>query len=67
MDAAITVVLRSAYCSLARSKFPEFLDLGKALQKKLPQEQRLVTTYCQWMAALSALQLPIFEEVLSTD
>jgi hypothetical protein len=51
----------------ARSKFPKFLDLGKALQKKLPQEQRLVTTYCQWMAALSALQLPIFEEVLGQE
>ncbi len=48
----------------ARSKFPKFVDLGKALQKKLPQEQRLVTTYGQWMAAFSAVQLPIFEEVL---
>ncbi len=48
----------------ARSKFPKFVDLGKALQKKLPQEQQLVATYSQWMAALSALQLPIFEQVL---
>jgi hypothetical protein len=51
----------------ARSKFPKFIDLGSALQKKLPQEQQLVATYSQWMAALSAVQLPIFEEVLRQE
>jgi hypothetical protein len=51
----------------ARSRFPKFIDLGKALQKKLPQEQQLVTTYSRWMAAVSAIQLPIFEEVLRQE
>jgi hypothetical protein len=51
----------------ARSKFPKFIELGKALQKKLPQEQHLVATYGQWMAAVSALQLPIFEQVLRQE
>ena len=52
---------------LSDSNFEEFTNLSTAIEAKLPQEQSVADTYLGWIGAVSELQLPIFEEVLSGE
>ena len=51
----------------AGSKFPKFQALGSAISQKVPLEQRLVTAYSEWAAAVSKVVLPLMEDILSQE
>jgi len=52
---------------LARSGFPKFARLGRAITRKVPLEQEAVTAYSQWAAAASEQILPLMEYILQGD
>lgn len=57
---------------LSRSTFPKFAALGPAIAQKVPREQELVRSFCDWAAAIAggtaedpgAGALPLMETVL---
>jgi hypothetical protein len=53
--------------TLATSGFKKFDDLGNAIPQKTPLEQQMVTTYSDWMAASSAVCLPVLEDILNQE
>jgi hypothetical protein len=63
----IMAAWKKAAGQLASSPFGKFAKLGRAMQSKVPQEQRLVDQYLTWIGAVSAIQLPIFEAILSEE
>jgi len=52
---------------LAGSGIPKFAALGQAIQQKVPQEELMVQTFSQWLAAASAQILPLLEMILSEE
>jgi hypothetical protein len=52
---------------LADSGFEKFDRLGRAIPQKTPLEQRMVTTYSEWMAASSEVCLPVCEAILNEE
>ena len=63
----ILAAWKKAARQFAGSGFETFVNLGRAIDKKAPQEQTLADTYLAWIGAVSAIQLPIFESVLSQE
>lgn len=49
------------------SGIPKFEALGRAIEQKLPLEQRMVDTFNQWVAASSELTLPTLETILERE
>lgn len=49
------------------SKFPKFVNLGNGLTQAIPDQRKLVETYSQWAAAVSAQVLPMMETILSDE
>lgn len=52
---------------LAGSPVPRFQALGRAIQQKVVDEQRIVTTFSNWLAAVSAAVLPTVEKLLQEE
>ena len=52
---------------LEESGFEKFERLGRAIPGKTPLEQRMVTTYGEWMAASSEVVLPVLETILNDE
>jgi hypothetical protein len=51
----------------ASSGFAKFDRLGSAITEKVPLEQRMVTSYHQWVSASSELMLPVLEQILAEE
>ena len=49
------------------AEFQKFKKLGAAIPKKVPLEQKLVTTYSAWAAGASAVILPLLDEILKQN
>jgi putative Flp pilus-assembly TadE/G-like protein len=52
---------------LAKSGFQKFDQLGPAIPQKTQAEQQMVTAYGDWMAASSAVVLPVLEDILAQE
>jgi len=51
----------------SQSGYPPFRQLGPAIARKVPLEQRLVLTYSDWAAASAEQILPMLEEILALE
>ncbi len=63
----ILAAWQKAATQFSGSNFEKFTELATAIQAKVPKEQNVADTYLAWVGAVSALQLPVFEEVLSEE
>lgn len=53
--------------SFAGSGFGKFRELARAIEQKLPYEQKMVDTFNEWAAASSELTLPMLEVILERE
>ena len=59
---AILAAWDKAGTALAGTNFWRFKDLGEAIPKKTPLEQRMVDTYSNWVASISEMLLPVLRD-----
>ena len=52
---------------LSQSSFPKFAAVGPAILQKVPLEQQMVTSFSNWIGAVSNLVLPTWEQILAQE
>ncbi len=69
--ASLTPQVLTAWSNIApvleSSEFPKFKALGQAIPEKVRLEQEMILRYSEWMASISALVLPVFEQILAEE
>ena len=51
--------------AFSQSTFAKFAALGPAISAKVPLEQQMVTSFSNWIGAVSSLVLPTWEQILA--